>query len=112
MPIYNLNEMDSEVITPKHSPSYGELITGETIEFGRIKWDKGMPAEEHSHPQEQIMYVVSGRLRVTMEGQTVDLLPGMAAHTPPNVKHEREALEDTEVISCKNVIEGVGHARI
>ena len=34
---------------------------------------------------------------------------GMAALIPPNTPHALEVLEDTEVVSCKGVIGGVGH---
>jgi quercetin dioxygenase-like cupin family protein len=52
---------------------------------------------------------MSGMLRVTAEGKVGELKPGMAFHILPNVPHKTEALEDTQVISVKNTIDGVGH---
>jgi hypothetical protein len=33
----------------------------------------------------------------------------MAFHALPNQPHQVRAVEDTQVLSCKHVIEGVGH---
>ena len=35
--------------------------------------------------------------------------PGDAFHAPPDVPHQLTALQDSEVISCKKVVEGAGH---
>lgn len=35
--------------------------------------------------------------------------PGTAMHVPPNVPHSIEMLEDSEVVSCKGIVGGVGH---
>jgi quercetin dioxygenase-like cupin family protein len=42
-------------------------------------------------------------------GESYELGPREVAHMPPNVTHRLEALEDTEVVSAKGVIGGVGH---
>ena len=57
------------------------------------------------------MIVVSGRLRVEIpsEGQDGEVGPGEGFHAPPNVPHRVTAVEDTVVISCKDVLDGVGH---
>jgi quercetin dioxygenase-like cupin family protein len=109
MPFIVVDELDKETVTPKYSTAHGETITGQAIEFARLKFAGGTGAVEHAHPHEQVMYVMSGRLRVTMEGETAELVPGMAFHALPNVPHKVEALVDTQVISVKNTIGGVGH---
>lgn len=35
--------------------------------------------------------------------------PGTAMHVPLNVPHSIEMLEDSEVVSCKGIVGGVGH---
>jgi quercetin dioxygenase-like cupin family protein len=109
MPFIIMDELEKETVTPKYSTAYGECITGRTIEVARLGFEKGTGAVEHAHPQEQVMYVMSGKLRVTMEGETAELTPGMAFHALPDVPHKVEAVEDTKVISVKNTVEGVGH---
>jgi len=109
MPFIVMDELEKETVTPKYSTAFGEVITGQAIEVARLSFAKGTGAVEHAHPHEQVMYVMEGKLRVRMEGETAELGPGSAFHAPPNVPHQVTALEDTLVISCKSVIEGVGH---
>ena len=53
--------------------------------------------------------ILSGKCRLTLEGNPTIIGGGMAALIPPNTPHALEVLEDTEVVSCKGVIGGVGH---
>lgn len=111
MPLIHLDELEKEFVTPKYSTAFGELVAGERIEVGRLRFDANEGAVEHAHPQEQVMIVVSGRLRVEIpsEGQDAEVGPGEGFHAPPNVPHRVTAVEDTIVISCKDVLDGVGH---
>lgn len=111
MPLIRLDEIDKEYVTPKYSTAFGELVAGERIEVGRLHFDANEGAVEHAHPQEQVMIVISGRLQVDIpsEGESGELGPGEGFHAPPNVSHRVTALDDTVVISCKDVVGGVGH---
>jgi quercetin dioxygenase-like cupin family protein len=109
MPFIDFDSLEKETVTPRYSTAYGEVATGEQVELGRLRFKAGEGAVEHRHPHEQIMYVVAGRLRVTLEGETEEIGPGQAFHAPSDVPHEVKAVEDTEVLSCKSVIDGVGH---
>jgi len=55
------------------------------------------------------MVVLSGRLRVILDGQTSDLGPGEGFLAAPNLRHQVQALEETEVLSCKGLVDGRGH---
>jgi quercetin dioxygenase-like cupin family protein len=111
MPLIHLDEIDKEFVTPKYSTAFGELVAGERIEVGRLRFDASEGAVEHAHPQEQVMIVISGRLRVEIasENEAGEVGPGEGFHARPNVPHKVTALEDTVVISCKDVLDGVGH---
>ncbi|MGH8869240.1 MAG: cupin domain-containing protein [Actinomycetes bacterium] len=109
MPFIHYDQVDKEYVTPKHSTAYGALATGESIEVGRLSFKGGEGAERHQHPHEQIMVVVSGRLQASLGDEEAVLEPGSGFHAPPNVPHGVTALVDTEVISCKSVVGGVGH---
>jgi quercetin dioxygenase-like cupin family protein len=41
--------------------------------------------------------------------ESYELGPREVAHMPPNVPHSLQALEDTEVLSAKGMVGGVGH---
>lgn len=109
MPFFTFDEMPADYVTPKYSKAFGPLVLGSQVEVGRLRFAKGEGAVEHAHPQEQMMVVIKGRLRAVLDGQSSDLGPGEGFHAQPNSKHQVTALEDTEVISCKGLVNGTGH---
>lgn len=109
MPFVRFDDLEKEYVTPQHSTAYGETITGQSIEVGRLTYKKGEGANEHAHAQEQMMCILSGRVRAELNGQTRELGPGEAFHALPNEPHRITALEDATVLSVKNTIDGVGH---
>ncbi len=55
----------------------------------------------HSHPHEQVGYVVSGELDLIMEGQpTKRLKAGGSYYVPPNLKHRITTYAPTVLIDC------------
>jgi quercetin dioxygenase-like cupin family protein len=109
MPVHKLSEIEEELVTPQHSTALGRLVTGEQIEVGILRFKAGEGAREHAHPHEQVLFVLSGRLRITIGGEVHELGPRDVAHMPPNVPHSLAALEDSEVVSAKGIVGGVGH---
>src|ERR1700704_1604177 len=102
MPVYNdLVELGEGFVTPKHSTAFGSLVTGEQIELGVLRFKAGEGANEHAHPHEQVLFVLKGRIRMKIGGESYELGPRDVAHMPPNVPHSLAALEDTEVVSAK-----------
>ncbi len=72
---------------------------------GRIDIAKGTRTEPHQHTDEQITYVVSGRVtfRVWDAAKVVHtetLLPGMMFGIGSNVLHELSADEDSTLVEC------------
>lgn len=109
MAVIALSDVKNELVTPKHSSAFGKLITGEHIEIGLLRYKAGEGASEHSHPHEQITIILKGKSRVTIDGEVFIVGEGEAVHFPPNVRHRVEILEDSEVISAKSMVGGVGH---
>jgi len=60
--------------------------------------EQGWVGAAHSHPHEQIVYVISGHLRVTCAGETVDVRAGDSFVIRGGVEHQASALERTHVI--------------
>lgn len=109
MPFIYYDEIEKEFVTPKHSTAYGALATGEFIEVGYLSFKKGEGANPHQHPHEQIVVVLQGRIRARLGDEEQELGPGSGFHVPPNLPHGVTALEDSEVLSCKNLVDGTGH---
>ena len=64
--------------------------------LAELKGGSKMP--EHQHPQEQIIHILSGRMRVMADGGTHELGPGESYYLGANVPHAVETLEDTKVL--------------
>ncbi len=109
MPVYKFDALTKEYVTPRHSKAFGSLVTGEQIEVGLLRFKAGEGANEHAHPHEQVLMVLTGRVRMRIAGESYELGPREVAHLPPNVAHSLAALEDTEVLSAKGIVGGVGH---
>src|SRR6266404_3631013 len=59
---------------------------------------KGWVGSVHSHPHEQIVYVVRGHLKITSQGKTFEVRAGDSFAVRGGVEHGASALEDTLVI--------------
>lgn len=74
-------------------------LAGDHMTMVNVKLDKGFVLPMHSHLHEQLVYVVSGRLKLSYEDRPpVEVGPGEFTRWPPYVAHETEALEDTETV--------------
>ena len=62
-------------------------------------YEPGLEFESHSHPQEQITIVQSGRLRFDIAGEIVDLKTGDICSIAPNVEHSTMVLGNERVES-------------
>ncbi len=76
-------------------------FAGERMTVARIVLKKGCQVPLHSHENEQISLIVSGRLRFGVgEGgsQEITVGSGEVLHLPPNVPHSAYAEEETVVL--------------
>ena len=53
---------------------------------------------EHSHPHEQVTNVLSGRVALTVDGETQILEAGCVVVIPPHAEHSARPEVDTRVI--------------
>src|SRR6266481_4725005 len=60
--------------------------------------EKGWVGAAHSHPHEQIVYVISGHLRVTCVDKTFDVRSGDSFLVRGGVEHQASAVEASHVI--------------
>jgi quercetin dioxygenase-like cupin family protein len=98
-------DSDAAVLEPgSYSAGRGLIHRGQAMEFTKISFEKGRGADVHQHPEEQVMYVLSGRLRVTCGDETYEVGPGQATFNPSNVPHGVTALEDVVALSVKSEV--------
>lgn len=71
-------------------------LDGMTI--GEVHLDADTTVPMHSHPHEQVTYVITGRFEFTIDGDTTVLEPGMAAMIPGGAMHGGRTLTACRVI--------------
>jgi quercetin dioxygenase-like cupin family protein len=74
------------------------LITGDSMMIAHIYLAKGAIVPKHEHMNEQLSYVIEGRMRFSLGedgSQLVEVGAGEVLHIPANLPHSAEALEDT-----------------
>lgn len=77
-------------------------IVTPTMSLVEVRWPKGAASRAHTHEDhDSVVYVVSGRLRVTVAGEDVIAVAGDSLASPPGVEHAIEALEDSVSIEVK-----------
>ncbi|MGA2196642.1 MAG: cupin domain-containing protein [Bryobacteraceae bacterium] len=62
------------------------------------RMEKGWIGAAHSHPHDQVVYVVSGHLRVVSAGRTFDAKSGDSFVVRGGVEHQASAIEPSLVI--------------
>ena len=103
MPFYKLAELPSTLVAPGHSTAEGQTVTGKELEIGIYSEPKGTGAKPHRHASEQMMMVLSGRMRIRIGDEVREVGPGEVALVLGNQEHEQIALEDnTRFVSFKS----------
>jgi len=74
------------------------LTHSPTLMLVEHRMEKGWKGARNSHPQEQLVYVLTGRLRFTCGDDTFEIAAGDSFIVPGNVEHEASALEACVVI--------------
>ena len=74
------------------------LAYNEKLFIAEHEMVKGWTGTAHSHPHDQIVYVVHGHLKVTCQGKTVDIRTGDTFVVRGGVEHGASALEESLVI--------------
>ena len=71
---------------------------GETMYQMMAELDAGSRMPPHSHPQEQIVHILSGRMKLIVDGVAHELETGDSFYLASNVPHGVETLEETRVL--------------
>jgi len=74
------------------------VATGKTMYQMLAMLEAGSKMPPHQHPQEQIVHILSGRMRLIVDGTPHELNAGDSHYLPSNVPHGVETLEETRVL--------------
>jgi len=92
---YRWDDMPKEAVNEQLSR---RLVTGERLMLAHVYLDQGCIVPQHSHDNEQLTYILEGKLRFFLGddgSEVVDVAAGEVLHIPSNLPHKAEALEDT-----------------
>ena len=67
-----------------------------TVAYWRIEAGADLP--EHSHPHEQIVNLLEGEFKLTVEQKTMTLKPGSVVVIPSNVTHSGKAVTPSRLV--------------
>ena len=104
MGLVTFDDDRDNIVTGQYSTATGPVLRGLEIELARITFEPGGGAVLHSHPEEQIVYLLEGRARVTLGDEVYEVGPGQASYHPPNVPHAFEAIDGMTALSFKRVV--------
>jgi quercetin dioxygenase-like cupin family protein len=74
------------------------LVEGEKMMICEFTLEAGSEIPTHSHSHEQVGYILEGRLRLTIGGESRLVGPGDSYAAPPNVPHHAQVFERAIVI--------------
>ena len=105
MAFYRLSNLERVGAAAANGREQRPAVRGERLEMGYYRYPPGTKKQAHSHPEEQIVAVLKGRLGYRVAGETRIVGPGEAVCIPANVEHDNWSLdEEVEFISCKNLV--------
>ncbi len=95
MKTYNWNEIPVEQMNPTVTR---QALHAGAITIARIGIARGGAVPTHAHMNEQVMNVISGSLKVILDGEEAVLHGGQSLVIAPHLPHSVEALEDTVAV--------------
>ncbi|MDQ2825145.1 MAG: cupin domain-containing protein [Verrucomicrobiota bacterium] len=79
-------------------------IKRQTVTSGKAMYqmlarlEAGSKMPEHRHPQEQIVYILSGRMKLIVDGTPHEMATGDSHYLASDVPHGVETIDETQVL--------------
>ena len=93
----HLNDVKGKELVPG---LYGRFVHGESMTLSFVDIQPGTQMPEHSHPHEQITYLMEGELEMVIGGEKMVLTPGMVHVIPGNTPHSAYARTAVKVLDA------------
>lgn len=78
------------------------LVTGKSMMICEFTLDAGVEIPSHAHPHEQVGYVASGKVRITVGDESFVLGTGDSYYAPSGVQHGAQVLQRAVVVDTFN----------
>lgn len=92
--VVDFHNMPKGDVLGKTSTGQGATFNGERIYCALVTKKTGTGSRPHFHPDETFNYLLSGSLRVEMDGLEFVVPTGSLLHIPANMVHTAVATED------------------
>lgn len=93
---HSWDELEREAVRPGVSRAG---FRGDDVMLVMNWLQPGMETRPHSHPCEQLVYVVKGRMRFHIGDEVIELGAGGLVRIPPDIVHFGEPVGDEEVLN-------------
>jgi len=94
--------MNKNILDIIEYPSEGvlskKIVKTENINIDLFCMAVGKEISEHTSSKEGTVYVVEGKGIFRLEGENIDMKPGVLIHMEANAKHSLKAMENTSFI--------------
>ena len=94
--VYRWSELPREAVRPGVSRS---AFRGDNALMVMNWLEPGMEVRPHSHPFEQLAYILAGRVRFTIGDDVVEVGAGEVVRIPPDVVHCGEPIGDETAVN-------------
>jgi quercetin dioxygenase-like cupin family protein len=83
----------------KISTAHAAVVNGERLTAGLVQKQRGSGSQPHRHPKlEQFNYIIQGKFKAMVEGDTQIMEKGDMVHVPPNALHQMIAIGEKDNI--------------
>ena len=90
--VHRWDSLEVEKITEMISR---KIISGDQQMWAQVSLKRGAQVPSHSHPSEQMIYVLQGALLYRVGKTEIVLQTGEVLHVPSGCSHQAVALDDT-----------------
>ena len=89
---------DAGYVNPLPGVERRTLVHGAKMLMTEFRFRKGSTLPLHTHPHEQAGYLVSGHLRLTVDGRDLEVMPGVSYCIAGGIEHGAYVVEDSVVV--------------
>jgi quercetin dioxygenase-like cupin family protein len=90
--------LDAKSSSPEPGLTRRVLSYNDKLFIAEHKMEKGWSGALHSHPHDQAVYIVSGKIRLKSQGKTFDLGAGDTFVVRGGIEHGASAIEESVVV--------------
>lgn len=91
-------DLAAEVEIPENGTLSRVIYKDDQVRLVVFGFDTGQELSDHTARHTAIVHAVSGRLELSLDGDTVEVAPGSWVHMPPNLPHAVKALEPSVMV--------------